>query len=131
VKLDGERSARRIEHWQRIAQGACEQSGRHRPPTIALHSRLDDGLASLPPAALRIALDLDTSAGLSSLHPTGPAVCLLSGPEGGFGPADRQLMEAAGFVRASLGPRTLRAETASIAACALAQAYWGDLRGSA
>ena len=29
VKLDTERRERRVEHWNRIARSACEQSGRH------------------------------------------------------------------------------------------------------
>src|SRR5690606_9528735 len=34
VKLEEERSERRVEHWSRIARSACEQSGRHVPPTV-------------------------------------------------------------------------------------------------
>jgi 16S rRNA (uracil1498-N3)-methyltransferase len=51
------------------------------------------------------------------------------GPEGGFGTLDLRRLDAAKFVRASLGPRVLRAETAALTACAIAQALWGDLRG--
>jgi 16S rRNA (uracil1498-N3)-methyltransferase len=127
VKLDTTRSARRVEHWQRISRSACEQSGRHRPPLIEFYSGLADCLARLPPAAVRVAFDPEATAALPSLRPAPPAVCLLAGPEGGFGPGDRRLIEAAGFARARLGPRTLRAETASICGCALAQSWWGDM----
>jgi 16S rRNA (uracil1498-N3)-methyltransferase len=34
VRLDADRSERRLDHWRKIAQGACEQCGRHRPPQI-------------------------------------------------------------------------------------------------
>jgi 16S rRNA (uracil1498-N3)-methyltransferase len=48
---------------------------------------------------------------------------LLIGPEGGFGPQERTMLERCDFVRpASLGPRILRAETAAIAGVALLQA---------
>jgi 16S rRNA (uracil1498-N3)-methyltransferase len=127
VKLDASRSARRIEHWNRIARSACEQSGRHRPPTIEFYPRLADCLASLPAAPLRAAFDPQASAVLMSMQPAPKGVCLLAGPEGGFGPGDHRLMDNAGFVRVRLGPRTLRAETASICGCALAQWCWGDL----
>jgi 16S rRNA (uracil1498-N3)-methyltransferase len=127
VKLDEERSTRRVEHWQKVAQGACEQSGRHRPPIIEFHTRLDDCLAKLPPAALRIAFDPEAAGGLGALIPPDSAVCLLCGPEGGFSPADHALMDSCGFARAKLGPRILRAETAAISACTLAQHCWGDL----
>ena len=35
VRLDTERSERRVDHWRKIARSSCEQCGRHRPPTIA------------------------------------------------------------------------------------------------
>ena len=38
------------------------------------------------------------------------------------------LLARAGFVPVSLGPRTLRAETAAVAALAILQHRWGDLR---
>jgi 16S rRNA (uracil1498-N3)-methyltransferase len=49
------------------------------------------------------------------------------GPEGGFSPLDWQQLDATGFARVTLGPRVLRAETAAITACAIAQAEWGDV----
>jgi 16S rRNA (uracil1498-N3)-methyltransferase len=52
---------------------------------------------------------------------------LLFGPAGGFEPAEADRLRAAGFHPASLGPRVLRAETAAVAAVAIAQALWGDL----
>jgi 16S rRNA (uracil1498-N3)-methyltransferase len=54
---------------------------------------------------------------------------LLVGPAGGFEPAEAEALRAAAFTAASLGPRILRAETAAVAAVAIAQALWGDLRG--
>jgi 16S rRNA (uracil1498-N3)-methyltransferase len=48
------------------------------------------------------------------------------GPEGGLGAADWRRLDAAGFERVGLGPRVLRAETAALAVCAIAQAQWGD-----
>ena len=36
------------------------------------------------------------------------------GPEGGFSPAEIELMAAAGFVAVSLGQRVLRCETAAV-----------------
>jgi 16S rRNA (uracil1498-N3)-methyltransferase len=45
-------------------------------------------------------------------------ITLLSGPEGGLSPAEEEAALASGFVAASLGQRTLRAETAALAALA-------------
>ena len=53
---------------------------------------------------------------------------LLVGPAGGFEATEAEALHAAGFASASLGPRILRAETAAVAAVAIAQATWGDLR---
>jgi len=50
------------------------------------------------------------------------------GPEGGLTAEELRTCDAAGALRATLGPRTLRAETAAIVAVALAQAAVGDLR---
>lgn len=59
----------------------------------------------------------------------GQPVGLLIGPEGGFSLEERALLHAQPFVvPVSLGPRILRADTASVAALALVQAIIGDWR---
>lgn len=59
----------------------------------------------------------------------GLPVGLLIGPEGGFSPAERELLLKQDFVvPISLGPRILRADTAAVAALALVQAIIGDWR---
>jgi 16S rRNA (uracil1498-N3)-methyltransferase len=127
VSLDAERSERRVEHWQRIARGACEQCGRHEPPRIAPPLTLAAALTALPAADAKLALDLDSSSPLASLAPRPTRVVAAVGPEGGFGPSDWRQLDAAGFARIGLGRRVLRAETAALAVCAVAQALWGDL----
>jgi 16S rRNA (uracil1498-N3)-methyltransferase len=49
------------------------------------------------------------------------------GPEGGFTEKEIEDARACGFVTASLGPRILRAETASVAACTILQYIFGDM----
>jgi 16S rRNA (uracil1498-N3)-methyltransferase len=54
---------------------------------------------------------------------------LLIGPEGGFSEEERQKLRAQPYViPISLGPRILRADTASVAALAIIQASIGDWR---
>ena len=125
VKLDRSKAARRAEHWERIGQGACEQSGRHRPPTIETHDSLDACLAALPATGPRLVFHTDAAIGAAAPGRAEGAITLLVGPEGGLSPADLERIDADGFVRRSLGPRVLRAETAAIAACTLAQLCWG------
>lgn len=128
VRLDAERAAKRIEHWNRVAQSACEQCGRHRPPDLRPVTSLDEALGEIPAAATRLMFDAQTgSAFAPAPKPSGP-VFVAVGPEGGFSQADSKTLDAAGFARVRLGPRTLRAETAAVVGCALLQALWGDLR---
>lgn len=128
IKLDAERAGRRVEHWSRVARSACEQSGRHRPPAIHAPGRLADVLAALPEHDRRIAFHPEAQPLAHSDAAAVSRVCLLLGPEGGFSEADLAAIDAAGFTRFRLGPRILRADTAAIAACTLAQSLWGDLR---
>ena len=127
VKLDAERSERRLEHWRRIAQSACEQCGRHQPPRIEPPAPLAAALAALPGAGSRFALDPSAEQALGEQTLPARELVVAIGPEGGFGAADWRRLDAAQFTRVALGPRILRAETAALAVCAIAQSRWGDL----
>jgi 16S rRNA (uracil1498-N3)-methyltransferase len=127
VRLDETRGARRLEHWRKIAASACEQSGRHFPPALGLYHSLGACFANLPENALRVAFHPGAHGRLGALEPASADVCVLVGPEGGWSAADLESIAAAGFASAGLGPRTLRAETAALTVCALAQSRWGDL----
>ena len=55
------------------------------------------------------------------------AFAILTGPEGGFDPAERELIRGQAFVTpVTLGPRILRADTAALASLAVLQALKGD-----
>jgi 16S rRNA (uracil1498-N3)-methyltransferase len=128
VKLAGERAAKRRDHWQKVAQSACEQCGRNRVPIVdapqSLLNWMGDNAASELP---RFMLQPGASDSLAALRPNGPGVILLVGPEGGFSEAEYARAAAAGLQAVRLGPRILRTETAAIAALSAAQAAWGDL----
>lgn len=128
VRLDLRRSTRRREHWQGIAENACEQSGRIRPPAIDAPLPLNDWFGAGREAPSRkLVLHAAAAATLPDAAPGDDGLCLLIGPEGGF--SDRELDDAAlaGFEAVSLGPRILRTETAAVAAIAIAQSRWGDV----
>jgi 16S rRNA (uracil1498-N3)-methyltransferase len=55
-----------------------------------------------------------------------PGVALVVGPEGGLTDRELAACQGAGALLGSLGPRTLRAETAAIAGVAVLQAVAGD-----
>ncbi len=118
----------RGERWDRVASGAAEQCGRAVVPRVAPTTTLG-GLVARPFDGTRIAL-LETQGHpplASHAAPEGLALLLLVGPAGGFESAEMDLLRAAAFQPASLGPRILRAETAAVAAVAIAQSTWGDL----
>jgi len=124
VRLSGERAARREAHWRRVAVAACEQSGRNRipevRPTLGFQSWIAATAATprwmLEPSGVPIA---------AKPAPT-EAFELLVGPEGGLSDRERELALSQGCEPVSLGPRTLRTETAPIAALAAIHALWGD-----
>ena len=132
LRLSGDRALRKREHWQAVAEAACEQCGRARVPAIAPVRPLADWLRSLPPApaGTRLLLSLAPDAlSPAQWQPAAGPLCTLSGPEGGLTPDEEAAARAAGFQPLSLGPRVLRAETAPLAWLAwLALQHGGGLR---
>lgn len=127
VRLDGERAEERARRWRRIAEEASRQCGRADVPDVASPAPLDAALASLAPGAVPVVFH-PGGAALRALAQPGPAgLAAVVGPEGGFTDGELRACERAGAVRAALGPRVLRAETAAIVAVALLQARFGDL----
>lgn len=127
VDLTGERLVRKIQHWQGIVIGACEQCGRNRLPELREPLTLIDRLTQLtkePEPGLL--LDPLAELGLRGLIPPSGPITLLIGSEGGLSPAELAKAHEAGFVSIRLGPRILRTETAGVAALAAIQALWGD-----
>ena len=127
VRLSGERAERRQAHWRRVAVAACEQSGRNRIPEVRPTLAFQNWIAA-PGAPLRWVL---TPGGepLTSKELPPADLELLVGPEGGFSERERELALAQGGAQpVALGPRTLRTETAPLAALAAIQALWGDFR---
>lgn len=121
LKLQGERAEKKQAHWLAVAIAACEQSGRNRVPAVHPIAGLGQWLAALAAAQGQSRLLLSLSAQANTFNAAaslaGPLL-LLSGPEGGLTPQEEDLAIGTGFVRATLGPRVLRAETAPLAALA-------------
>ena len=122
LRLADARAQRRQAHWQAIAEGACEQCGRARIPTVEPVRALLDWLGSdvaRAAATQRLLLSLrDEARPLPELLLSAASVCTLSGPEGGLTAAEEAAALAAGFVPVALGPRVLRADTAPLAVLA-------------
>jgi len=124
VRLKGEKLERRQQHWQSVVISACEQSGRALVPEVLPAMALSEYLSN-PVEAKRLVLAPGVDQALSRLESM-EEVNLLVGPEGGFSERELSLLEAAGVLPVSLGPRVLRTETAAPAAVAVLQAVFGD-----
>ncbi|WP_133477519.1 16S rRNA (uracil(1498)-N(3))-methyltransferase [Cognatilysobacter segetis] len=128
VKLDGDRAAKRLEHWRNVVASACEQCGRAVVPAVVPPASLQAALGALPPHDTRLLLDPVGAHSLRTLDlGADAALCVAVGPEGGWSPLDREQLQAAAFGGLRLGPRILRTETAGLAAIAALQARFGDL----
>ena len=127
VKLDAERTARRLAHWHAVIASACEQSGRVHLPTLESPVRLATWAAQLgSDAGLRLALDPNGDVSPRSL-PAFDKATLVVGPEGGLSDQDLGMLDQADFLGLRLGPRILRTETAGLAAITALQAIHGDM----
>ena len=129
VKLKADRAEKRREHWQKIANSACEQSGRTRLPLIDAPVPLKNWFGAKPDSVdAELILVPGADSPLSRIHAPDTKVCVMIGPEGGFSDNEYGDAEVSGFKAVSLGPRVLRTETAAIAVLAVLQSLWGDFR---
>ena len=115
---------KRVERWQRIARQASEQSRRSSLPEISQPVKLNEAVTM--PGSTRIVLaESEEHVMLRDVLPTPAAnleIALAIGPEGGWTESELELFCGAGWIAASLGSTILRAETAAIAATAIALA---------
>jgi 16S rRNA (uracil1498-N3)-methyltransferase len=115
----GERGAKALERWRRIAREATKQSRRAWAPDVAELASTADVGQRLGAAGTALVLHEDASIGIAEvpLTPSGDVV-LVVGPEGGISPDELTRFEAAGAVAVHLGPAVLRTSTAGGAAAA-------------
>ncbi len=136
----------RPDRLQSLAIGSAEQSERLDVPDIAPPRRLGVVLRDWPAGRILLFADeqgdekqkpwggeagrarpaAEVIAQITIEHECVP-LSVLIGPEGGFSPEERAYLRLQSFVHpVSLGPRILRAETASTVLLGLVQALWGD-----
>lgn len=118
-------AAKRVERWRRIAVEAAEQSRRTAAPEVADPMRCKEFLAAKPqtPSCRRILLNETEQRVPLAEALSGPLegeTMLAIGPEGGWAEEEISAFVQAGWTSATLGPTILRAETAAIAALAVA-----------
>ena len=127
VKLNPERAAKRLAHWQGVVHSACEQSGRAFVPQIAAPTSLSQWLTKNPQeSADRILLNPVGAKRLAELTKPSGEIQLLIGAEGGLSTNEIDMAGEHGFQSIILGPRILRTETVALAAMASMHSIWGD-----
>jgi 16S rRNA (uracil1498-N3)-methyltransferase len=122
-----------IDRMRANAIEAAEQSGRVSVPECREALSLEKVLAAWPEERPLIFCD---EAGQAPMLidalldvPEGAPSGILIGPEGGFDPAERDLVRSLPqAIPVMLGYRILRADTAALAALAVWQSVWGDWR---
>ena len=122
VKLDDKRRQARLERWQRLALEAAKQCGRDDVPEVAPVMSFTELVDAYADTRFIIPYEQETAPLSEACHDvrTGDAVIAI-GPEGGY--AEKEIAYATQHLAwcrtVSLGPRILRAETASLAALSI------------
>ena len=127
VKLNAERQAKRVLHWQQISISAAEQCGRATVPIIHSPMRVEEWTARQKGRGLSLVLHHRDTQKLSDISPAPTEVNLLIGPEGGLSAEEIAAAQGDNFLSTTFGPRVLRTETASVTSLSIVQWLWGDL----
>jgi 16S rRNA (uracil1498-N3)-methyltransferase len=122
-----------IDRWQRISITACKQSKQYWLPEIQIHSDLEAALSHLTSKDVaadkpRFILDPDADETLISQligtrHLESPLITI--GSESGLSSDESEYLKSHGFKPVTMGQNILRAQTAAVAAAALAAALTG------
>lgn len=130
IRLDSRREEKKMERWKRIISEAVKQCGRNKVPILEHSMDLEAYLGSTGERKCFV-LDEDCSEPVRKVLRAlagNDSLSVMIGPEGGWADEERLLMKRfSNLARAGLGPRVLRAETASVAALAVIQYELGDL----
>ncbi len=112
---------KKVSRWQKIAEEAAKQSGRGRIPRVLEAVSLENAVETAKRSEKTLLFYENGGSPLREVINTRKpqSVAVFIGPEGGFEPAEVDLVSAAGGATCTLGKRTLRTETAAIVATAL------------
>jgi 16S rRNA (uracil1498-N3)-methyltransferase len=132
VVRDTGRLHKKRARWERILREAAEQCRRGRLPSLSDPLSFQDACCAAAseheqafmPYARAQATGLADALGMLDRP---ERLALLIGPEGGFDEAEVQQALACGIQIVTLGLRTLRAETAALAAATIVMDRWGEL----
>ena len=103
---------KRIDKWNQIAKGACEQCGENWIPEITKPLKIEDWSKEIN-SDMKIVLYPEAETMLSEIE-IKDSTAIAIGPEGDFTKKEIRGMEEVGFIPVTIGARILRAETAAI-----------------
>lgn len=115
----------RLPRWRKIVHEAAQQARRIAPPEIAEPTALKQIVDAVQGSRIFLSETEESVTLKSALAACPPPLSLAFGPEGGWTLEETKLFQDAGWKSASLGHTILRAETAAIAAVAVAMAEVG------
>lgn len=121
--------AKRLDRWKTISKESIKQCNRSQLPYIESPCDFKTLMAQSENHDLSIIFwEKATQSIQTSLPAPSPKkVMILAGPEGGFSENEISMAREHNIQAYGLGPRILRAETASISACTLIQHLFGDM----
>lgn len=130
-KSDKTHLLKRKERWETIAKEAAKQCKRGRIPEISELVSFEKVLDMGASCDLKIAFWENELTPINTIETASDrqfdTIFAMLGPEGGFTSQEIETAKSRGFISATLGPRILKAETATIAACVLLQYLFGDM----
>jgi 16S rRNA (uracil1498-N3)-methyltransferase len=115
-------AAARVKRWRKITHEASQQSRRVSPPEIAEPQTLKQAITDAQGSRIVLAESEEQFSLKAALAGCQLPLALAFGPEGGWSDTELELFANNGWKAASLGHTILRAETAAIAAMAIAAA---------
>lgn len=124
------RHTEKVNRWRRIAISSAQQSGRTIVPEIEEPVYFDKFMRQGEIHKGIIFFEEEMEENLKKVLgevKDEKRIFLLVGPEGGFSDEEVDHAVQKGFIKASLGPRILRAETAAITALSIIQYELGDM----
>lgn len=127
-----EEGERKRERWERIVAQAVAQSRRAWAPRLHPPIPWQEWPQRWGEQGPVLVADPEESTPLEALPPDwkeATEVALWIGPEGGWSPQERESFRQRGWLRITLGPFILRAETAGVVGAALVLHEWGRGRG--
>ncbi len=131
AQIKNEDYEKKLNRWQRIAESAAKQSGRNSIPLVTIFDSLSSSVKHLSLPKYSSDTRILCSLSKDSIHPSKLSepkhgIWLAIGPEGDFTAQEESYLREHGFIPVTLGPHTLRSETAAIVAMSLAYGLWPE-----